>query len=368
MTGKFFIDSFTTLTPLSEFTEVNPELTDIHQVINVATAEIKETLTLPIFVTDVIGTKFRVSVIPLFGSRYLRITWTTKMLGANYFDGLNVGNFTGVFYSLMHRISCSIPYDNFLQTSKINDIDITCDFMASQSEFEGICSQYKNVSGTKRYFLLAENYLSSKPLSGMQFVNRKDASVSTPFIKFYTKKNELLDRSEKFYKYLISQEVQVSENLRRLEGTLKNLKHIENVFKFCRISVDKINILNVLSLSPDALANILNHLLSRYIGFEPAENEEGYIAPRTTPTNHLMSAMASELIEQGWSVKTILGLLDTLPSLSDTAKTRIKKRLGKQLREYRKSQKLKNLRLTAKDAFLDRGKIPLQEFPPNTEN
>jgi hypothetical protein len=276
------------------------------------------------------------------------------MLGAQYFDGLNMANFGFAFSALMVKIKCVIPFHDFLSSSKINDIDFTCDFMATQSEFESICGQYKNVSGTKRFYTLPGDYLSQKSLSGLQFVNRKDASISAPFIKFYTKKDELFTRSKKFYQYLLRKDVTVSENLRRLECTLKNSKHIENVFKKTNISLDKINVPAILSLPPAHISNVVNHLLSRYVGYEPPDELEISSYRNTTPTNHLLSAMASELLESGWSVKTILGLLDTLPSLSDTAKSRVKKRLGKELKAYRKLMKLKALKLTPTDAFEDR--------------
>lgn len=353
MKAKFFIDSFTTLTPILSFAWVSKDLTDKCILVNEMTMEVKEeNISVPVYIKKLNGVKFRVSVVPLFGIEFLRITWTTKMLGARYFEGINLNNFFNVFTDLMKDIGCGISYNEFLMSSNINDIDVTGDFQASDSEFKTIVMPYNGFSGSKLFYATKRLVLDKNSVNGLQLVNRKDASIKFPFVKFYSKKDELLTRSKEFYDFLLACDIQVSENHRRVEVTLKNKKHIENVFKNCGFEDLEVSISRVLSFDQDRLSVIVNHLLSRYhsdLASVPLHKDD---VPHINPSDYMLTRMAIEMMkEQGYTLIQVLNLIEDLPSVTPTAKSRIKARLTKTMPIVLKMLDLQNLRVSPKDAF-----------------
>lgn len=346
------IDSFTVLTPLDCFTRVGLGFSDTYFEVNEMTGEFREIGKKPIFYESGDGVKFRASIVVLFGKPHLRVTYTTKMLGKDYFVGINVNNFPAIFDRVMKIIDCFIPYAEYCNLSKINDIDFCRDFLLSDGSFSNLLLKYKGVQSA-RYFYRKKDFLQGKVINGLQFVNRSDASISTPFVKFYTKLDELREGSTLFYDFLIKEGVTVNPDLRRLEVTLKNKRHIESVFKALNID-EKISVFGVLAFSSYRIDTIIDNLLGRY----PDNLNNGIMegsgnpTPDLTPTSWFISSMVELLMQNGFSLKQILFLIDSKPDLSDTSKSRLKSSVKKNFKIYMGSKKIKDVKILLNDAIL----------------
>lgn len=359
MKGKFFVDSFTTLTPISSFIEVSKELTDLHILLNEHTGEIKKEERVPIFIDRADGVTFRVSYVTLFGVPYLRTTFTSKMLGKYYFNGLDFDNFRIAFNLVMASIKCRIDFFKFVDDSKINDIDFAVDFMSPDDQFLMLCTPFFGVPSAKKFYAKAKDYLSEKRFIGLQLVNRKDASRTTPFVKFYSKKDELFTRSSDFLRQLNYFNILVTDIHRRCEVTLKNRKHIDSVFKKVGLMGRPVNIESILTLSEDHISRIINRILDKYVStidnMHFLEDDEKAIVTSLTPTNFVLAKMAYELLNEGHTVSQIVNMLDLFPTDDKTKavyKSRIKSRLKESLDALYKLDNLRDLRVTARDAFI----------------
>lgn len=343
---KYIIDSFTTLTPLSAFLRLNPELKEEHIVLNTFTGEIKEEKRLPIYI-DQNGIKSRISILVLFGKPHLKITFTSKMLKRNYLEGINKQNFGEVLSYVLKEINSFITLEQFINQSKINDIDIARDFLMEQNEFERKIKSLRSISGTKVFYSKPKIVTDLKRIVGITFVNRMDASIKTPFVKIYSKWDELNERSNEFQQNF---GINVSENRRRIEGTLKNSTHIKSIAKKLDFLEEKWDIETILSFSEYELKNILDELLRAYTPEENIIVNRKRVDKKIKPIDALIIKLMDELLQNGYTFKQIQALRKEI-DLEDTAKSRLKKKLTSLL-EHTTSIKKESIRLTLSDAFL----------------
>lgn len=351
----FFIDSFTVYTPIKSYRYVNSDLLEKCIVVRESTMEVvDEEIRLPIYVNTVDGIKFRVSVVSLFGEEFTRITFTSKMLKEKYFEGLNWYNFNAVFDFVMRKIDCEINWFDFIQDSKITDVDFAVDFIKTDEDFQNaVIKNFGNVPTARRYYAGGENYTDKRRFVGLQIVNRKDASIGNPFVKFYTKLDELETRSNEFYKYLLSKNIRVLSEHRRLEVTAKNRKHLESIFRSVGLCHSKISVSGILLLSRTAISDIIFCVLSRYRDhFDDADTIEGVTLSKLTPSAFMMGAMCSKLLDEGYRLREIVSFMEERPNTSSNAKSRIKHRIIDSVRKYRHAFNLSELVVTANDAYL----------------
>lgn len=352
------IDSLTVLTPLIEFTEINARIFDEVAEVNLETSEILSSSTKPILM-DEKGIKLRAMIVNLFGKRFLSVTYTSKILMHNYFDGINMSNFRQCFDFVSIAFGFQIDYNNYLASSLVNDIDFKTDFYCSDKQFHSICDFYSTFPSAKTYYTSKADFLDNRMITGLQFVNRKDASVRSPFVKFYSKQYELEERSSDFKEAFLKKDFLVNTtNLRRLETTIKNRSHFKSFSNFVQRAENQQQQVNslrfVLAFDITDIMYIIEHNLSRYTAVRPHEVElREFKHASWSPTDHLILETFMLLMnENNMSLTTCLSLLDTYPSLNDTTKHRIKKRLKDAFKEFLAYKGIRELKVTAKDAFI----------------
>ena len=341
-------DSFTTSTAVEFFDSIPKQLTDQWQLINVETGEGADTQNVPLFI-DSFGVRFRVSIVNWFGKSFIRITFTSKFLFSNYFQGLNYGNFRQAFVHMCKQTTLCINYDTFLDNSTVNDIDICSNIYLTDFEFLNTYKKFSHYAGIKKFNSKRSNALDNSKIIGFQFTNRKDASITTPFVKAYSKYFEMHDlKNEKFLPNIIGANL---HDLRRIEITIKNKAHLQSVCNAVKIEVPntlrKLLLLNVhdVKLLFDCVAN-------RYVPNDSVNVKDiGCVEVPYTPAQALQVAMLWELMQNGYTFQQVVNLFDNFPFFSLTAKSRLKQRLAESLKIYSKSQDLNNLRITPKDAF-----------------
>lgn len=358
------VDSFTTLTPIDSFEFIPPQLSDLWALVNQETGEVSDTSPLPLRINSD-GVRFIVSIIKMPKVSYLRITFTTKMLFQNYFDGINAKNFKYCFLYVLEKTQLRIKYSDFVNDSIINDIDICVNRYASDQDFKGYYDKFKHYAGVRTFHAPAENSLGQKHLIGFQFTNRKDASVTNPFVKFYSKYYEMHDvKNSGFIANVIHHNF---ADLRRIEITIKNRRHLESVCKHEKINYPK-NLNEFLLLLPSQISRLFSCVLSRYI----PNNDNRQQIPISelekspfTPNLAFQLAMLNELLQNGYTFKQVVNLIDTFPFFDYGVKSRLKSKLAQGLKDFVKMRNIQNLKVTPTDAFFSRNSKELDSLISN---
>ena len=184
--------------------------------------------------------------------------------------------------------------------------------------------------GTRIFFSTKNSYLEKRTVSGLQFLNRNDASISKPFVKYYDKFRELQDNSTEFYNYLISKGINIPLDLKRLEVTLKNSRHHKSLLKSLNFSFD-LNIFEVLSLSQNRIKDIIHALHSKYY---PLDNQlvtndnSDYSTLQVSPSDWLLCVSFIELAkETNITFEGFIKLLKQKPDISPNSVSRHNRRL-----------------------------------------
>lgn len=164
------------------------------------------------------GIKNRIMIVNRFGKENLNITISTKMLGQNYFNGLD--------FSSLKKIIKS--YSNMFEFESIKDcvfydIDFCFDFFAQKNEYEDLVKSLKILPNSAVFYTKAKKQ-ELKEITGITFNKRNSSSIQNPFFKIYDKSRELKENSSFFAE---SHNLQIPKNIRRFEFTFKNKKHLE---------------------------------------------------------------------------------------------------------------------------------------------
>lgn len=252
------IDSMSIMTPLELFDLPDTFLDEIATV-NVSTGEQLESKIIPPNF-EINGIKVKAEIKNFFGNENLVIMFTSKHLEKNYFQGLKSSTFLDAFLYIKKALRIEIAYTKYITNSTCYDIDFKADFEIKDSTFHMFLAEHKNMPVVKFFKSKTKKYLEKPCFNGMQFINRRDASISQPFIKFYTKSDELESRSTDFkYHY----NIHCPTDLRRFEVTVRNGKHINH------LGISN-NLNDLLSMSKGMIADVmiklyLNHFPKTFI-------------------------------------------------------------------------------------------------------
>lgn len=342
------IDSFTVMTPFECFDFISPLLDINIHTIDGDTGELLKSTKKPI-IYDSEGVKFRVYKSQIFGKDYLCVVYTSKMLLQDYFTGINRETFRWIFNRWCGRYF-EIDYQSYLENSLVVDCDFKVDFDMTDSEFHDFLNRYKTVSGSRSFYSSVSSVLDRKQKIGVQLVTRDSASISSPFVKFYSKEKELDSRSSEFKALFLSG---VPSTLRRMEVTVINLKHFESLHclkPFRDLKLTQLN--NVLMFSSMAY-EICIELLDKHIGkHTPNVGIKTKSALGVTPANYLIFKMIQVLMkETGYSFENCLHLMDDKPDLSPTSRSRLRGNIKDVYKQLSSKVDLNTLRITPKDAF-----------------
>lgn len=342
------IDSMTVLTPLDKFNSITDDLNDFLLTVSANSGEIVKSSHKPV-IYDKEGIKFRVFKVSLFGKEYIGMVWTSKMLMQSYYEGLSYVNFKRVFdYWAHHFFDCD--YNVYLQNSIVNDCDFKVDFEMDDFAFHQYLDSYRSVSGAKAFFAPPLDFMASRRKIGVQLVKRSTASIGAPFVKFYSKEEELLSRSSEFAALFLP--YGRNPRLRRIEATVMNLDHFKSLKCLTRFNSLQMNALNVvLDYAPFAY-DICAEMLDKHVSKHVVTGQKTKNIRGITPFKFFAFQMMHELMtEHSYTMANVLSLIDKMEGINKDSRSRLRKNM-KDLYSYLfPKEAVKDLKITAKDAF-----------------
>lgn len=258
--SKISLDSLKVKIPINEVTIIDPNLGEFHTEINVNTWDYDESKR---FKKDSIlypynGISVRVIIqkhwcfIRGKHIEYLIILVNAKILQERYFEGITKENIKLVYDRLINVQFAKFTYDSFMQ-SICTDIDFKKDLYCNS--FISVIDQLEKKS--KKYSSLNKGVKSfRKPKNqGIHFGNRETATAAYPFLKFYQKHIELINKCTVFYSEYIEPLKLDIENLVRVEFTIKNKEH------FVKYKIQNTSLESILNIEQSTLESIMNDIL-----------------------------------------------------------------------------------------------------------
>jgi len=236
------IDSMQLRIPVSDVERFSDCLTDTHHLVNSATGDVVDTLEANR--RQVIGS-LSMQVKKVRHSKgenidCLTIGTPAKLLGQDYFDGINSNSFAAIHELINSTGLVDVSLDCLLNNSIATDIDIKKDFYRPNDvDFGKWCRHLKShAKSTTDIGKGCKVYNNELQGQGIQFGTRKTATISYPFFKIYNKHRELLTKSHEFRRdYLQHYDI---DGLSRLEVTIKNSSHIKKVAKLTNCNTSKL--------------------------------------------------------------------------------------------------------------------------------
>ncbi len=185
----------------------------------------------------------------------LVILLNSKLLKSDYLQGITLENIKFIYDEIMKLDYFHIDYKTFIN-SRITDVDIKSDVKTDSKDLK---EDLKFIDSN----LVNGELTLSKMNKGLQFGyrQRNNKFISNPFIKFYSKKLELLNNSKTFYDNFLQEQ---NVNFLRLEGTIKNNKHFTSILKSLKQKKRELTLINLLELKESDKISILRLFLSKY--------------------------------------------------------------------------------------------------------
>ena len=191
--------------------------------------------------------------------KFITVLLNSKILEENYFEGLTIKNHKNVYQKLISMEVAFFEYDSFIN-AECTDIDFRKDIKTTmfRDSIPMLVSSARasHLSGTGvRAFKKKDNL-------GVQWSDRKGATLKNPYLKIYHKTIELDNNSIEFKKnYLTDLDI---SNIVRVEFTLKDKKHL------LKYEVKSQKFIDLLKLSQEKKTSILSkivniHLMPRFI-------------------------------------------------------------------------------------------------------
>jgi hypothetical protein len=145
-----------------------------------------------------------------------------KMLGVDYFQGINESNIRRIYDYIISRNILDFSYDDFLD-GYVYDADCCYDVEAGPDLWHALCSRVKNsVLHEKEKYI--NHFTNQQSNVGLAFNNRNASTPTTPFIKLYHKGLELDSSSYEFNNAYIKKH---GLKIGRMEYNFKRRKHFE---------------------------------------------------------------------------------------------------------------------------------------------
>lgn len=159
-------------------------------------------------------------------TKFIQFMPTSKLLNSNYFDGINKGNILKIYEYILKDGVIAPTFESFMKCN-VTDVDLKKDFKLNIESFKLTSEQLKTSAlDAKQRHIYTKRVNSSDGVFGVQYNERHKATPKAPFAKWYFKSNELLTKSEVFFKkHLQHLEPIVLNGIGRFEVTVKNSKH-----------------------------------------------------------------------------------------------------------------------------------------------
>jgi hypothetical protein len=198
----------------------------------------------------------------------------SKLLGANYLDGMNADYMQQLYDAVMDFGIVQMPFEVFC-AARVTDVDIKQDFIAPRDMVkERMCylDDHFKKSKTKKAGSTSHRDKSSKVYTGHSFNDRKmTAYIKHPYMKVYDKTLDMLQNHNKFLQ--IHTGGYVPEKLWRQEFTLKGKSHM------AMFGIDS-TVEGILAADQLKLANAGRHVMQALFEQLRVEKLKKDIAPR----------------------------------------------------------------------------------------
>lgn len=157
---------------------------------------------------------------------YLTILFTSKILGVDYFKGIQRTTVFEVYEQIIKQQVVYMTFEDFM-FGECTDTDVKIDLIPRVEATEIINTIY-SLAKPKKLAIEACSIYRRKTNLGIQFALRKTSKyINCPYLKFYEKIRELNSKSEEFYHNHLSG-LNLPKEILRVETTIKNKKHFKH--------------------------------------------------------------------------------------------------------------------------------------------
>lgn len=228
--NELSVDSLKIRIPIESVTKVNNAFDEIRHIVT-DDAEIIETFKNDSYKIDNNGIKTHYLIQDMRVSKtnsntFLVILFNSKLLQNRYLEGINSKNIRYIYDELIKQGIVYFEYDVFLK-SPITDVDIKRDtYIREYSTMVNVVYEYSKLDKRAHHGC---SKFSMKNNFGIQWSDRRKATVYNPYLKIYHKGIELRYKSVEFYDTYIKNKVDEDylDYCMRTEFTLKNKKHFD---------------------------------------------------------------------------------------------------------------------------------------------
>lgn len=248
---------------------------------------------------------------------------SSKMLGADYFQGINGDNIRKIYDYIQSFNALIFSFEDFLE-GKVYDVDMCYDVNATPAIWNDLC---KKVAGKVKFeylhYLPKQKWENNMKNVGTQFNDRNGGTVQKPFIKLYHKGLELTNSSYEFNNNFLQKN---NLPIGRIEYNFKKKKWFEHYDYVVETLTD------LLGLGVDAMRRMLLGAVSRfYLETRIIVRDTSNLGPQDFYIKYLVSA----LIEEGgkdveWFMRSVedYKMRDVADSQVQRLKNYIKKSLS----------------------------------------
>lgn len=326
------IDSFSLKIPLDSVKVLDTRLTSQTCIYYETLDEIDSELhpPKPIVITQKgVTIRFSLAQIPIYNQKtkektpteFLVLTVSSKLLGSQYFEGINSQNIETLHKTFLNFEVFSCSLQTFLQ-GQISDIDICVNMYSDLLIFQEVCNSLFIMADYRNKHLKLFN---DPEQLGLMFNKRAWAKPSLPFIKAYHKELELKNRSAEFAENYLQGYEENIKNLTRVEATIKNYAHKTRLEKYKIIPKFK-TLEDFLQIPQENLYSFISFSLNSYV-LKKARLK----APELKPTDHLIYELIQNSIVLGLDLSDILTIADTFqgktPEVTEVAQSRLRKKI-----------------------------------------
>jgi len=217
------------------------------------------------------------------GAEFLVVLLNAKLLRGRYNEGITHSNINIIHKAILKHKKVVFSLSSLLN-AVCTDVDIKKDTLLcgsieeAKADFGVFIDHFKSLTLAKKEKRNGVRSFQTKENLGIQWSERAEATLGCPYVKFYFKILELVNRSSEFYEQVLQK--QVPHNLIRHEVAIKNKKH------WCSLTKDttEMTLHKLLALKPCELNKILRQTLEKHIDMkqldytEKERKEEKYLA------------------------------------------------------------------------------------------
>lgn len=334
-------DSFRLKIKFDDCKILDSRLTSETEIVYLETGEITDNKNPPkplIIEKDGIKVRIFLTTQPLWNSvkkenittKYINLTISSKLLKERYFEGIHKNNLKYFYNCFIDYGIFECSFNTFLD-SGMSDTDVCINrYSHNKNIFIDALKSLFQQSDTKQKYL--NPFFTDPNNLGLEFYKRDKAKPSLPYLKFYHKELELLNKKEgdtvgvfynTFLKDYYSEDI---KELTRVEATIKNYKHKLRLKKYGILPAFK-TLREYFEISQKDLYNFVVFSLNAYIITKPRVK-----APNLSPSDHLLYESIQNNIIKGYDYKSLLSLVETFkgssPKATKNAKSRMRKKIA----------------------------------------